>query len=219
MTGAFFVARIAVVVLAAVSAQTPAREPIVGLPCDGCEAVFQGLPAALTSTVRIAPAGEPGVPMTITGRVLGPDGTPRAGVVVYAYQTNAAGVYPAAAAAPGDAARRHGALRAWVVSGADGRYTFETIRPGSYPARDTPEHVHMHVIERGCAAYYIDDVMFTDDPLLTPAVRRRQDGARAGSGIATPTRVEGRWHVTRDIRLGLNIPGYPPCGGRPGGRR
>ena len=130
-----------------------AQEPIVGLPCEGCEAVFQGLPSALASTARIAPSGEPGTPMTITDRVLGPDTRPRAGVVVDACQTNARGVYPPPSRAIGAAADRHGALRAWAVTGADGRYTFETIRPGSYPSRDTPEHVHMHVIERGCATY------------------------------------------------------------------
>ena len=92
-----------------------AQEPIVGLPCEGCEAVFQGLPSALGSTARIARAGEPGTPMTITGRVLGPDSRPRSGVVVYVCQTNARGVYPPPSRALGAAADRHGALRAWAV--------------------------------------------------------------------------------------------------------
>lgn len=195
-----------------------AQEPIVGQPCEGCETVFHGMPSVLASTARITPAGEAGGPMTITGRVLGPDHRPRAGIVVYAYQTNAKGVYPPPSLPLGATADRHGALRAWAVSDADGRYAFDTIRPGSYPSRDTPEHVHMHVIERGCATYYIDDVMFTDDPLLTLAISSTHARARAGSGIATPTRIDGRWLVTRDIRLGLNIPGYPACGGRPRGR-
>ncbi len=195
------------------AAPAAAQEPIVGLPCEGCEAVFQGLPASLTSTARIAPPGAPGTPMTITGRVLAADGTPRAGVVVYAYQTDANGVYPRPARPVGGAGDRHGALRAWVVSGPDGRYTFHSSRPGSYPSRDTPEHVHMHVIERGCATYYIDDVMFTDDPLLTPAARAAHGTARAGSGVVTPSRTTTGWLVTRDIRLGVNIPGYPQCGG------
>lgn len=186
------------------------REPIVGLPCEGCEAVFEGLPKALSPNARIAPAGEPGQPMTVTGVVYGGDGKPRSGVIVYAYQTNARGRYPPSAKL--GASFRHGRLRGWAISGDDGRYTFETIRPGSYPSRDTPEHIHMHVIERGCASYYIDDVVFTDDPLLTPEQRRRHAHNRAGNGIATPTRNNGHWQVTRDIRLGLNIPGYPDCG-------
>ena len=186
-----------------------AQEPIVGRPCEGCEAVFEGLPSSLAPTTRLAPAGEPGTPITLTGRVLGADGRPRAGVIVYAYQTNAAGVYPPSAIRAG-AAGRHGALRGWAMSGPDGRYTFETIRPGTYPTRDAPAHIHMHVIERGCVTYYIDDVMFDDDPLLTPAVRRTQT-MRGGPGIVTATRTNGRWMATRDILLGRNIPGHAGC--------
>ena len=35
-----------------------ATEPIVGLPCEGCEAIFEGLPDTLTSIARLAPVGE-----------------------------------------------------------------------------------------------------------------------------------------------------------------
>lgn len=186
-----------------------AQEPIVGRPCEGCDAVFEGMPSSLAATTRLAPPSEPGVPMTLTGRVLGADGRPRAGVVVYAYQTNTAGVYPPSSLRTG-AAARHGALRGWALSGPDGRYTFETIRPGTYPTRDAPAHIHMHVIERGCATYYLDDVMFDDDPLLTPAVRRTQT-MRGGPGIVAATRADGRWMATRDIYLGRNIPGHAGC--------
>lgn len=191
-----------------------AREPIVGLPCEGCEAVFDGRPAHPASRSRIAPQNEPGQPMTVTGRILGSDGKPRSGVVVYAYQTNARGIYPPPAKPQGRASDRHGVLRGWTVSGADGRYAFETIRPGSYPTRDVPAHIHMHVLEPRCATYYIDDIMFTDDPLLTAKEIQRHRTGRGGDGIVTPVRRNGVWQVTRDIRLGSNIPGYPKCGGK-----
>ncbi|WP_310095847.1 hypothetical protein [Pseudoxanthomonas sacheonensis] len=201
----------AFVALLAASGSVHSREPVVGLPCEGCEAVFEGLPQSIPARSRIAPLGEPGQPMTVTGRVYGADGKPRSGVVIYAYQTNARGIYPVPARSSGQASSRHGSLRGWVRTGADGRYTFDTIRPGSYPTRDVPAHIHMHVIEPRCATYYIGDIMFTDDPLLTPGERNRKTG-RAGNGIATPTRSNGRWQVARDIRLGKNIPGYPGCG-------
>jgi protocatechuate 3,4-dioxygenase beta subunit len=192
-----------------------AREPIVGLPCEGCEAVFDGLPAHLAPRSRIAPQSEPGQPMTVTGRVLGTDGKPRPGVIVYAYQTNARGIYPPPSNARDRASDRHGLLRGWAVAGPDGRYAFETIRPGSYPSRDVPAHIHMHVIEPRCATYYIDDIMFTDDPLLTKEEARRHNVGRGGTGIVAPTLPNGRWLVTRDIRLGFNIPGYPKCSRKP----
>ena len=206
---------IAVVALLTASSSAHSREPVVGLPCEGCGAVFEGLPSSIPARSRIAPRGEPGQAMTVTGRVHGADGKPRPGVIVYAYQTDARGVYPPPATPRGRASDRHGALRGWARTDADGRYTFDTIRPASYPTRDVPAHIHLHVIEPACATYYIDDVLFTDDPLLTAAERRRQPG-RAGSGIATPTRSKGTWLVTRDIRLGRNIPGHPGCAaGRP----
>lgn len=193
------------------------REPVVGLPCEGCEAVFEGMPRTLRSQARIAAQGTPGQAMTVTGRVHGRDGRPRAGVVVYAYQTDAGGAYPRPKTSHGPASDRHGALRGWAVTDAEGRYRFETIRPGSYPSRDMPEHIHLHVIERGCATYYIDDLMFTDDPLATPALLRAHRAGRGGNGLVTPSRVDGRWQAVRDIRLGEKIPGYPDspaCGGR-----
>lgn len=204
---------VALLILA--TAGAAAREPIVGLPCEGCEAVFEGLPAELSPHARIAAQGEPGEPLTLAGRVLAADGSPRAGIVVYAYHTDAHGLYPPIPGARDSAANRHGRLRGWVVSDAQGRYRFDTIRPASYPSRDVPAHIHMHVLEPGCSTYYIDDVMFTDDPLMTPAQRRAHATGRGGSGIATPTHANGGWQVERDIRLGAGIPGYRACPGSP----
>ena len=185
-----------------------AREPIVGGPCEGCEAVFQDRPPTLPSQARIAPPGEPGEPLVLSGRVVDRAGRPAAGIVVYAYHTDRRGIYPHAPGLRG-AAARHGALRGWAMTDAAGRYRFETIRPGSYPGRDVPQHIHMHVIEPGRATYYIDDVMFADDPKLTAAQRRLLVSGRGGDGIAMPSRTAGAWHAVRDITLGANIPGDP----------
>lgn len=188
-----------------------AEEPIVGLPCEGCEAVFQGLPEALASETRLAPEGEPGEPLVIAGVVRRTDGSPAPGVVVYAYQTDASGIYPRSSSALGAAAHRHGRLRGWVKSDADGRYLFLTVRPGGYPGTAIPQHVHLHVLEPGRCTYYVDDLLFDDDPRLTAAERRRLAG-RGGSGIAAPVRdADGTWRARRDIVLGERIPGYGGC--------
>ena len=152
--------------------------------------------------------------MVVSGRVLGRDGKPRTNVIVYAYHTDASGIYPRPSKSLGRAADRHGRLRGWASSDGEGRYSFETIRPASYPGQSIPAHIHMHVIEPGCATYYIDEMLFTDDALLTPGARSRHHENRGGTGITTPTRdaAGGAWRVTRDIQLGLNIPGYPGCG-------
>jgi len=180
-----------------------ADEPVIGGPCEGCDRVFVGMPDRLTAVARIAPQDEPGEAMIIQGTVRDADGKPAAGIIVYAYHTDARGMYPRAET-------RHGRLRGWARTGADGRYRFDTIRPAAYPGRDIPRHVHMHVIEPGVGTYYIDDIVFSDDPLLTPSQRRQMMRGRGGDGLATPARdAAGAWHVRRDITLGLNVPGHP----------
>lgn len=191
--------------LAMLAVCAPARaagEPVVGGPCQGCEYVFVDQPAQLASRARIAPAGEPGEPLIVEGTVRTLAGAPAEGVIVYAYQTDAGGIYP-------KGTTRHGRLRAWARTDRDGRYRFETIRPGAYPGRGVPQHIHLHVIEPGRATYYIQDIVFADDPLLGERGRERHRRGRGGGGLVTPERdADGTWHARRDITLGEKIPGY-----------
>jgi len=188
------------------------HEPIVGIPCEGCESVFVGMPTFFGFHERIAPPSEHGEPMTLRGRVLNANGEPAAGVVVYAYHTDSSGIYPPNPALKGTSAAQHGMLRGWARSNENGEYQFDTIRPGPYPGRLDPQHIHMHVIEVGRCTYYIGNVEFTDDPRLTPQQRARTSLLRGGSGIATPIRDSaGTWQVTRDIHLGEHIPDYALC--------
>ena len=195
--------------------QVTGHEPIVGKPCEGCEAVFQGLPADLSAVARIAPRGEPGESMRIAGKVMHPDGTTASGTIVYAYHTNAAGIYPRDEKLRGTAAYRHGMLRGWVKTDTEGRYRFDTIRPAGYPSSNIPQHIHMHVIEPGRCTYYIDDIVFRDDPRLTPDRLDQYTHGRGGSGVVTPRRdPDGMWIVDRDIILGEGVPGYAACAQR-----
>ncbi len=132
-----------------------------------------------------------------------------AGVIVYAYHTNADGLYPPDDRFKGQAACRHGRLRGWVMTDDRGKYGFDTIRPAGYPDSDLPAHVHMHIIEVGRCTYYIDDLLFDDDPRLTQQKRLQLALGRGGTGIAAPNRDQSDiWVVTRDIVLGEKIPGY-----------
>jgi protocatechuate 3,4-dioxygenase beta subunit len=176
------------------------REPVLGGPCEGCEWVFDDLPAKLGSHARIAPPGEPGDNMVIEGAVVMPRGSPAAGVIVYAYHTDRTGIYP-------PARNRHGRLRGWALTDERGGYRFDTIRPAAYPGRQVAEHVHMHVIEPGVGTYYIDNLLFEDDELLSAA--DRDSPGRGGKGLAAPLRRRGTWWIRRDITLGRNIRGYP----------
>jgi protocatechuate 3,4-dioxygenase beta subunit len=171
---------------------------------------LQDLPAEPASFARIAPAEEAGDPLRIEGTVTWPDGTPAPGTIVYAYQTDARGLYPRGET-------RHGALRAWAAADGDGRYRFDTIRPGGYPGTSVPQHVHMHVIEPGRCTYFIDDIVFSDDPRLTPRQLRAVEHGRGGSGVVAPRQdSDGTWVAKRDIRLGEGIRDYPPSPARSG---
>ncbi|HEX9918661.1 MAG TPA: hypothetical protein VGA87_05825, partial [Pyrinomonadaceae bacterium] len=119
----------------------------VGGDCDGCEAIYAGLPAQLNWETRIAAASEPGEPLEMSGRVYQLDGrTPAPGVILYAYHTDARGIYPPAPGMSGNA-RRHGRLRGWIKTNERGEYKVNTVKPASYPNSVTPSHVHLIVKE------------------------------------------------------------------------
>lgn len=202
----FLVAGALALLASIAAAREPAREPVIG-GCDGCELAFEGMPEQPVTHSRIAPADEKGLPMLIEGVVRTAEGKPVPGIVIYAHHTNARGVYPGLG--------RHGNLRGWARTDSEGRYSFRTIRPEAYPRRTIPQHVHLQVIEPGRAVYYIDDVVFEDDPLLTPVQRAAREN-RGGNGIVNPRREgDGVWRVTRDIVLGANVPGYDRLPPRP----
>jgi protocatechuate 3,4-dioxygenase beta subunit len=169
--------------------------------CDGCEGALERNPASLGATATIADASEQGERMIIEGIVYQADGrTPAPNVVIYAYHTNAAGLY--AGGSPDTAAsRRHGRLRGWVKTGADGRYQFNSIKPAPYPNDRMPAHVHLMVSEPARPPYWIDEIVFEREFGVTRAYRRSQTG-RGGSGIIQLTRSpQGVWLARRNIVL------------------
>ncbi len=181
-------------------AATDSRAATGTLPdCEWCGAAEAS--AGLGWETRLAPPGEPGDPLVISGSVFRGDGrTPASGVVLYVYHTDRGGVYPRRGDETGNG-RRHGYLRGWMRTDARGRYKFTTIRPGAYPGGDDPAHIHATVLEPGREESYIDDYNFEGDPLLTSAYRARLR-ERGGPGIISLTRqADGTWSGTRDIVL------------------
>lgn len=126
-------------------------------------------PATITSSERIAPAAEPGIPFTVRAQVLDSAGKPLPGVDVFAYQTDQHGIY----AAPGAADPWR--LKGWAVTDGQGRFEFRTIRPAAYPSNTVPGHIHLSFATK-CCGRQVSEVMFEDDPLVTKDVRQRQSG-------------------------------------------
>ncbi|MBX2968807.1 MAG: intradiol ring-cleavage dioxygenase [Cyclobacteriaceae bacterium] len=187
--------------------QSPSAERQVGGGCEDCELMFAGMPSVLSWKTKLAPDDEPGEPLIINGTIYKRDGkTPARDVILYVYQTDNNGLY-----SPGPQqtqAKRHGHLRGWVKTDAQGRYEFHTIRPASYPNSQNPQHIHPIIKEPGLSLYWIDEFLFDDDPVLTEQEKARQE-KRGGSGIIKLSKnSEGVWIGKRDIILGLHIPNY-----------
>jgi protocatechuate 3,4-dioxygenase beta subunit len=152
-------------------------------------------PATLASTARIAPAAEPGVPLVLQGRIVNAAGSPAAGAIVFAYHTDRSGRYDRREAGP-----HSWRLRGWARADREGRFTFETIRPGSYPNRNEPAHVHFAAFLPDGKRYHAGGVEFADDPLVSGAARER--GARDEFEAVRPVRRKGEvQHVDFALRI------------------
>lgn len=199
--------RLLIALLSALCWASPVAGQIGG-PCEICHLMYEGMPKNIPWETAIAGASEPGEQLIVRGRVFERDGkTPAEGVILYVYQTNAEGRY---APAPDQKhGRRHGQLRGWVKTNRNGEYMFRTIKPASYPNSSVESHIHAVLKEPDKQEYYISDFLFDDDPHLSAEHRRNQE-KRGGNGILSPEKnADGVLVATRNIILGLNIPGYP----------
>lgn len=188
-----FTAALLIVPMVACTAQSSPDDP-------ACQPPPPPRGATLASHARIAPPNEPGEQMRIRLRFEDMRGTPHSGLMVYAYQTNARGHYPAGNGETG-CYRFHGALHAFTRTDTAGVVSFETIRPGPYPGRTDPQHLHVVVQFADARGFYLNSLVFSDDPRVTPTYRVSERDA-GGSGIATPQRDSaGTWLVTHTFRF------------------
>lgn len=176
---------------------------LVGGPCEGCEAIFEFGNRQLSPADTLPDFEETDEKLKITGTIYQNDGkTPAQDVIFYVYHTNEEGVYPTKGNEKGWD-RRHGYIRGWIKTDADGRYTFYTRMPGSYSSN--PAHIHPTILEPNGQYYYIDEYRFEGDPNLN---QHRDNHPRGGSGIVEIKQENGMRVIHRDIVLGLNVPGY-----------
>lgn len=185
------------------------EDNIVGGGCDGCELMFIGMPTNSNATDTSSGWNEKGQKILITGIVYQLDGkTPAPNVMMYYWQTDNNGYY-----SPKDGmdekAKKHGHIRGWVKTDANGKYAIYTIKPAPYPNDNMPAHIHIAIKEPNVKnEYYIDDLVFDDDKLLTTAKRNALEN-RGGSGILRVLIAENLQIAEHNIILGLHIPNYP----------
>jgi protocatechuate 3,4-dioxygenase beta subunit len=180
----------------------------IGGNCEGCEAIFEYGSKKLSWIDTLPDFKETGPRLEISGTIYQADGeTPARDVILYIYHTDQKGVYPQKGNETGWA-KRHGYLRGWIKTNADGRYKFYTLRPASYPNSRAPQHIHPTIKEPGKNEYWIDEYLFADDPFVDEQTKASQQ-KRGGVGLITLMKDKnGIWIGKRDIILGLNIPDY-----------
>ena len=219
MSGRLLFLLFAVGLIDACSGQTRHPQPLettqpaptgnrVGGPFENADLIYAGIPDQIASVDTSPGWDQDGQRICISGTIYAPDGkTPAPDIVLYYYHTDITGHYAQRTDQP-HGNTLHGYIRGWVKSDDAGRYMICTVRPAPYPGGSDPAHIHLTIKEPAFNEYYIDDILFDDDPILTADKRSRPE-LRGGSGIVT-LRLDGMVMAgTRDILLGRNVPGYP----------
>jgi protocatechuate 3,4-dioxygenase beta subunit len=152
-------------------------------------------PKNALSTAIIASRNEHGDRLIVTGRALD-QGRPVAGVSIYAFHADADGLYTKDGRNNDENARLFATLR----TDAEGRYRYETIRPGGYDG--LAAHVH-HVVTATGFKPRLCDLWFGDEPYFKT---RLNAGLPLSAGkpmfVRMPTRdSNGVWHVTHDLEM------------------
>jgi len=148
-----------------------------------------GAHAGANSTFSGEPLGER---ITVSGRVVDGEGRPVAGQLVEIWQANAAGRY----------VHKHEQHPAPLdpnfvgvgrcITGPDGSYHFQTIKPGPYPWGNhvnawRPAHIHFSVFGRAFTQRLVTQMYFPGDPLfaLDPIYQSITDQKARDALVAT----------------------------------
>jgi len=151
------------------------RLPLIVLPetlTERSGPVFgHGLIGKTDHDLTLQHDGEPlGERIFVHGRVLDEDGRPVRGALIEVWQANAAGRYRHKVDghdAPLDP-NFSGAGR--MITDAEGRYFFKTIKPGAYPWANhhnawRPAHIHFSLFGAGILSRLVTQMYFPGDPL------------------------------------------------------
>lgn len=187
----------------------------VGGAFENSEFTYYGIPKTISSTDTSSGWNQKGQKLLLTGIAYQIDSkTPAPNVLLYYYHTNTDGKYlhkseEKRSMPPNKLGQTHGFIRGWVKTDSLGRYFIYTVRPGVYPAKDAPAHVHITVKEpNNINEYYIDDFIFDEDKLVNSTYRNKMEN-RCGSGVLRLVQKDDLFIGERNIILGLNIPDYP----------
>lgn len=137
--------------------------------------------AASAKPIVLVTKDEPGIPLTVHGVVRGEDGKPVADALVYLYHTNAKGSYDREGGPVISDSTTQAHLFGYVRTDKEGRFEVRTVRPASYPDSDQSAHIHVMITGPGKDQRRMNsEIVFDDDPKLTPAERTRDRSSGGG---------------------------------------
>jgi protocatechuate 3,4-dioxygenase, beta subunit len=154
-------------------------------------------PDDVSWTTSLSKTSDKDEPMIISGTIFQPDGeTPAPDVLIYFYHTDSEGYYGRAGEV------RDGHFRGWMLTGADGKYRFSSIKPAPYPRRTEAGHVHMTLTGLNFDEDSINTILFEDDPFITDEERNSVGKWDEFIPILKLERdTHGILHGTRDFTL------------------
>jgi protocatechuate 3,4-dioxygenase beta subunit len=110
--------------------------------------------------------------MLVSGTVFQNDQkTPAPNVLIYLYHTDVYGYYGRGGE------HRHGRYRGWMLTDAQGRFEFRSIKPASYPNSTVASHIHMTLTGKDFQEDWVDSILFDGDRFLTERERVPQRGS------------------------------------------
>lgn len=152
-------------------------QPAIALPATLSEVTGPSFaPATLAVQVADLTTGHAGAPLgeriIVCGSVLDENGRAVSRTLVEIWQCNAAGRYRHERDTHDAPLDPNFTGAGQVVTDAEGRYRFTTIRPGAYPWRNhhnawRPSHIHFSLFGPAFATRLVTQMYFPGDPLLS----------------------------------------------------
>lgn len=130
---------------------------------------------------------EPGIRLTVSGKVADANGKPVERAQIYAFHTDLQGNYSSSGGnvgSMGDSLNPR--IFGYMRTSADGSYHFRTIHPGQYPGDGPPAHIHFQVVADGFEKL-VTELMFEGDSRLNS--QNRASFERANFTICKPDRT------------------------------